>query len=299
MKITGHTQLIGFFADPAKHSQSPLIYNTAFEKLNLDYAYLAFTIPEGRIEDAVKAMKLFNMKGCNVSMPHKQAIIPYLDEVSERVKICDAVNTVVNENGKLKGYNTDILGASKAIENTGVNIGESIAVVLGLGGAGKAVLTGLAMERAKKIYAVIRGKTAFDNGENANRYNAESSIAFAEKIRSKTGAEIEIIDTEDLGGIRTALKGSQILVNCTNLGMGKYEGLSPLPEGDYMHSDLTVMDAIYFPKKSRLLEQAEEAGCKTYINGIDMLLFQGQEAFRLFTGEELPIDDVRAAFNRN
>lgn len=298
MRITGRTKLLGFFADPAEHSQSPLIYNTSFDKLGLDYAYLAFTVPEGKIGDAVQAMKVLNMRGANVSMPHKQSIIPYLDEVSARVATCDAVNTVLNEDGVLKGFNTDILGSTKAIENTGLKIEGTSAVILGLGGAGKAVLTGLAMEKAKQVKVFVRGKNALLNGEAEKAYRAADAIAFVDKIHRNTGVDIEVIDERNVDELKSALTDSELLVNCTSIGMGRHEGESLIPDTSYLHGDLTVMDAIYFPKKSKLLEQAEEARCRSYINGVDMLLYQGQEAFRIFTGEELPVEEVKRAFNR-
>lgn len=297
MKITGKTKLLGFFASPAEHSQSPLIYNTSFDKLGLDYVYLAFDIPEGKIGDAVHAMKTLGMRGANISMPHKQAIIPYLDETSAIVATCDAVNTVINDDGKLKGYNTDIVGSTRAIENMGITIEGVNAVILGLGGAGKAVLTALAMKKAKKVTIFVRGKNALLSGDTEKAYRAADAIAFVEKIKRNTGIEIEVLDEKNLNELKNALYDADLLVNCTSIGMGKHEGLSLIPDASYLHKGLAVMDAIYFPKKSKLLEQADEAGCK-WINGIDMLLYQGQEAFRLFTGEELPIDAVRAAFNR-
>ena len=297
MKITGKTKLLGFFANPAEHSQSPLIYNTSFDKLGIDYVYLAFNIPEGKIGDAVSVMKTLEMRGANVSMPHKQAIIPYLDEVSAIVATCDAVNTVINDNGFLKGYNTDIVGSTKAIESMGVNIEGVNAVILGLGGAGKAVLTALAMKKAGKVTVFVRGKNALLSGEADHSYRAADAMAFVDKIKRNTGVDIEVKDEANLDELKEALSTASLLVNCTAIGMGKHEGMSLIPDSSYLHSNLSVMDAIYYPKKSKLLEQAEEAGCN-WKNGIDMLLYQGQEAFKLLTGKDFPIDAVRAAFNR-
>ena len=294
MKITGKTKLLGLFANPAEHSKSPGIFNAVLDKLGLDYRYLAFRIPEGRIRDAVEAMKLLGMKGVNISMPHKEAIISYLDEISEEAKFCGAVNTVVNDEGRLKGYNTDIYGAVKAIENMDVDISRSDIAILGLGGAGKAVLTGVSGRRPQSIKVFVRGRDALLAGDNDKAHHAAEALAFVEKTKNKTGIDIELLDVENLNALRENLEDIDVLVNATGIGMGKNEGKSLIPDESYLVGKPAVLDVIYSPEQTKLLQQAEEAGCR-YSNGINMLIYQGEIAFKLLVGADITIDDIRSA----
>ena len=296
MKISGKTKLFGLFADPAEHSKSPIIYNKAFEVLGLDNAYLAFKVPKCELEGAIGAMRALGMGGANISMPHKERIVEYLDYVSEEATLCGAVNTVINNNGILKGYNTDIYGITKAIRQMGLGIEGVNAVILGLGGAGKAILTSLAINKANSVKVFVRGKNALDKGEE-EAYRAKESVAFAEKLKNEKGVNIDVLDINDRDTLGKELLSAQLLINCTNIGMGEHEDESLISDSSFLHKDLKVMDIIYSPEKTRLLQQAEEAGC-IYANGLDMLLFQAEEAFRLFADKELPLDLIREEINK-
>lgn len=284
MKITGHTRLYGFFADPADHSKSPAMYNACFDSLGIDAVYLAFRCGREGIEGAMDAMRRFDMGGANISMPNKQAVIGHLDEISGDAALAEAVNTVVNREGRLIGHNTDIAGARRALEELHPIRG-SRSVLFGLGGAGKAVLIALAQAGASHVSVFIRGS------------HAKEHVVFADRIASSLGLSIKMCEFGNDGLLREELAAADLLVNATNVGMGKLEGESLVPDPSFLHRDLAVMDAIYSPAETALLRQAKEAGCRAK-NGLDMLLYQGAEAFSLFTGEEMPLELVREVLNR-
>ena len=279
MKITGHTRLLGFFADPAAHSKSPAMYNACFDALGIDAAYLAFRCGKEEIGSAMEAMRTLGMIGANISMPNKRAVMDYLDEISQEAALAEAVNTVVNREGKLTGYNTDIGGARRAIEELHPIRG-SRAVLLGLGGAGKAILIALAQAAAAHVSVFIRSG------------RAKEHVLFADKVAKECGLSIRMCDFGREGLLEEELAGADLLVNATNVGMGALEGQSLIPDPSLLRPGLAVMDAIYSPAETLLLKQAKEAGCPCK-NGLDMLLYQGAEAFSLFTGEEMPVELVR------
>ena len=307
-EINNETELYAFFADPADHSLSPLMYNTSFRELGMNRCYFASCIPDGGIRKAMVKVRTLGIKGVNISMPHKQSVIGELDEIDELAELCEAVNTVVAYDANyermqmpsdssafdtrwrsedsfgeiiLKGYNTDALGAAMAIKEMGIDISGKDVVLFGLGGAGKAVLSGLAKEGAKGISVFVRSD------------NPDYHI-FAKKISNYySGTLISICNLNQKELLRDKVLNSHILVNCTNVGMGNLEGYSIIPDESYLHKDLFVMDAIYSPSKTRLLEQAESAGCKNCINGLPMLINQGVVAFELYTGEKMPVEIIR------
>lgn len=281
--ITGKTRLLGFFADPHSHSNSPVMYNTSFEKLGLDMRYLAFKIDQDTIGDAVKAMRTLDMVGANVSMPNKGAVMPYLDEISKEAKLCGAVNTIVNKDGFLTGYNTDIYGAVKALEEIGVEISGNEFVLFGLGGAGKAILTGLSMNGARKVSVFLR------------KPNFGGLAEFVGTLEKETGCEFESCLFEEVDKLEKRLEKAEALINATNVGMGKLEGKTLLPEEIKLSRDLKVMDIIYHPEETELLLQAKKAGCTGVCNGLAMLIYQGEAAFELYTGCKMPIDEVKKA----
>ena len=225
-------------------------------------------------------------------MPHKVAIVDYLDNLDLLAELCGAVNTVVMEkdsNGRMgyKGYNTDVYGFAKSVEEAGLDLDDLSAVVLGLGGAGKAAVVGLASNGAAAISVFVR------------RPEDKDIIEFIKKLSyyyPETIFKINALSNGD--GLKEAIQLSQVLANCTSVGMGAYKDESLVPSRAYLHENLTVVDVIYAPAKTKLLEQAEMVGCKSFKNGSDMLLYQGEQAFSLYTGEEMPIETVRSIFEQ-
>ena len=281
-RITGHTQLIGLIATPIRHSKSPMMHNTAFEALGLDYAYLAFDFPPEGLADAVKGLKALGVRGWNVSMPYKTDIIPLLDEISEASRLCQSVNTVINDNGRLYGTVTDGTGYMRSLSERGFDIRGKKITVLGCGGAATTICIQAALDGVKEISIFNAGDAFF--------HRAEENAA---KINANTGCVAHAYPLEDTERLRAEIAGSALLANATSVGMGKLEGVSLITDPTMLRPGLICTDVIYSPEESAFLKLARENGCHT-MNGLGMLLYQGAESFRLWTGMEMPIDAVKA-----
>lgn len=278
--LDGRSKLYALFASPCEHSLSPLIQNSAFEQLNINAAYMAFDVNLDRIADAVYSMRTLGISGANVSMPNKTAILKYLDEISDEARFCNAVNTVVNRDGKLYGYNTDIFGAEKAIEKLGVEIKNSKICLLGLGGAGQAVLYALAKNKAKKVCVFVRD------------LSIDKRKVYVDKICSSFPLDVEIYSIENTQTLSKCINESHLLINATSLGMGQDIDKSPLGDEIKLPKHICVLDLIYNPLETALLSKAAEDGCKTFSNGISMLAYQGAKAFEYFTEKQIYISDI-------
>lgn len=274
--ITASTKLICFFADPAEHSGSPAMHNAAFRAAGLDYVYLAFRVGKEDIGRAMDAMRVLGIRGANISMPNKQEVIKYLDSVSDRADLLGAVNTVVNDDGVLKGYNTDVDGVKDAAEILGFPLNGKRVVQIGLGGAGRAALLASAEAGAESVSVFVRER------------NIDSHRKFASVISEAKGLDCEVIDIADKKRLAEELSRSDILLNMTNVGMGSLEGQSPVPDGVAIGPNLSVMDAIYKPDETELIRLAKQAGAAATANGRTMLACQGAKSFRLFTGRDMP-----------
>lgn len=281
-RITGHTGLIGLIATPIRHSKSPMMHNTAFEALSLDYVYTAFDFPPEQLPDAVKGLKALGVKGWNVSMPYKTDIIPLLDEISEASRLCQSVNTVINENGRLYGTVTDGTGYMRSLAERGFDIRGKKITVLGCGGAATAISIQAALDGVKEI--------SIFNANDAFFCRAEEN---ARKIRANTDCVANAYPLEDTQRLRAEIADSVLLANATSVGMGKLEGRSIITDPTLLRPDLICTDVIYVPEESAFLKLAREVGCPT-MNGLGMLLYQAAESFRLWTGREMPIDAVKA-----
>ncbi|MDY6038044.1 MAG: shikimate dehydrogenase [Eubacterium sp.] len=287
MKTTdGKTGLYALFADPVEHSLSPLMHNTAFNIKSINAVYMAFRVTKDNMADAVKAMKVLNIAGANISMPNKKEVMNYLDVVTDEALFCNAVNTVVNRDGKLYGYNTDIYGAQKAIESLDIEIYDKEFTLLGLGGAGQAVLYALAKNKARKVNVFIRNES-FDKRRD-----------FIKKINDKFSTDCSIYPFNSCEQIKKSLENSILLINATCVGMGKYEGQSPLAEDINLPKKISVFDLIYAPSETRLTAKAKNEKCRAVINGLPMLVNQGAMAFKLFTGEEMPTEYIAEHLKR-
>jgi len=278
--LSGYTRMICLLGDPVRHSLSPLMHNTAFQHLGLDYVYLAFEVNEQNLQEAVQAMRTLDAAGFNLTMPNKQQVIPLLDELSPEARISGAVNTVKNDNGRLIGYNTDGMGFVLSLQEEGVGVKDKRFVLLGAGGASKSIAIQLALEGAAELVIF-----------NRNPEPAEALCALIQK--EVPGCAVFQYRYED-EQLKKALSAADVLVNTTNVGMGELEGQSLIQDGSLFHPGLTVADVIYFPLKTRLLQIAESAGCKT-LNGVGMIIGQGVFGFRIWTGEEMPVEVVRKA----
>lgn len=284
-RITGKTKLLGVIGSPVSHSGSPAMFNYAFASLGIDCAYLAFDIPLEKTGEAIATMKTFNMRGMNVTMPCKSAVVPYMDELSPAARIIGAVNTIVNEDGKLKGYITDGEGFVRNLAENDVDIKGKKLVILGAGGAATAIYVQAALEGAREI-SVFNVKDAF----------FDRAVATSSKVMEEApGCKITVFDLDDSQALKEEIASSDILINGTLVGMKPHEALSPVKDTSMLRPGLVVADCVYNPKETRLLKEAAAAGCKC-INGTGMLLWQGAAAFKLYTGQEMPAKEIQELF---
>ena len=280
-RITGHPELIGLMAYPIRHSSSPAMHNEAFAQLGLDYAYLAFEVTNETLEDAVKGIRALQLKGSNVSMPNKTVVGQYLDELSPAAKLCGAVNTIVNENGKLTGHITDGIGYMASLKDNGIDVIGKKMTIAGAGGAATAIEIQAALDGVKEM-SIFNIKDKFWE-------NAEKTI---EKIRSNTDCVVNLYDLDDKDKLKEEIADSYLFAQATGVGMKPLEGQSVIPDISFLRPDLIVTDTVYAPRQTKLLEQAEEAGCKC-MNGLGMMLFQGDAAFHLWTGKHMPLEHMK------
>ncbi len=278
MRITGKTKIVGVIGDPIEHSCSPPMHNAAFEQLGMDYVYVAFHVKAADLPAAVGGFKALNIAGINVTVPHKQDVMPLIDSLSREAELIGAVNTLVFTKGKIEGHNTDARGFIAAMTEADVDVpcGESV-VVLGAGGAARAVVVSLALAGVSKISI-------------ANRTPARA-IQLAADIAPKTDTNIEGMGLDD-PTLPNAIANSVMLVNTTSAEMDVEHPM--LIDEQWLHPQLVVYDIIYNPPETRLIKAAGERGLKT-ISGIGMLVHQGAIAFELWTGQYPPVDTMRRA----
>ena len=285
MEISGHTQMLCLIGSPVGHSGSPAMYNYSFQKLGLDYAYLAYDIKEEETAEAVKALRLLNVKGFNITMPCKTAALACCDELSRAAELIGAVNTVVNENGKLIGHNTDGMGWVRNCRENGFEITGKKMTIAGSGGAATAIEITAALEGMREISIFARKDSFFANAE-----------ATVEKIRKYVPAcTVNLFDLDDQEAFRKEVADSDIFTNATRVGMKPMDDQSVVKDLSAFRPGLVVADAVYNPEETKLLREAKEAGC-TCVGGKGMLLWQGVAAFKLYTGQDMPVEDVKKLF---
>ena len=284
-RITGHTGLLALIGSPVGHSGSPAMYNYSFERLGLDYAYVALDIKENEVKAAIDAMRLFHMRGCNVTMPDKVEAAKYMDELSPAAQIIGAVNTIVNDDGKLTGYITDGEGFVNNLKDHGIDISGKKITVAGGGGAATAIQVQCALDGAREI-SIFNIKDAF----------FERTLQTAEKIK-KAVPEIvvNVYDIADTERMTEEITSSDIFANATTVGMKPMENESVVKDLAAFRPGLVVCDAVYNPEETKLLREAKEAGC-TCVGGKGMLLWQGVAAFKLYTGMDMPVEEVKEKF---
>lgn len=284
-RLNGHTLLVSLIATPIRHSLSPTMWNEAFAKNGMDYAYLAFEVGNEQLADAVQGIRALKIQGSNVSMPNKQAILPLLDELSPAAKLVGAVNTVVNkdESGHLIGHVTDGTGAMRALQAEGIDIKGKIVTLTGCGGAGTAIAIQAALDGVKELRIFNRDDEFYANGEETVR-----------KILENTDAKVTISPLENQEAFKKSLAESSIYIDATSAGMKPQEDVSLITDPAVIRPDLAIMDVVYAPAETKLLKFARENGATVAFNGLQMMLYQGAEAFKLITGEEMPVDYIKS-----
>lgn len=275
MKIDGYTRLAAVVANPIKHSISPFIHNRAFEATHTNGVYLAWEIEGTDLAETVANIRRYQMYGINLSMPYKEQVIPYLDQLSEEACLIGAVNTVVNREGTLIGYNTDGKGFFKSLPSFKIS-GEKM-VLLGAGGAAKAILAQAILDGVSQISVFVRSSSM------------GKTRPYLEKIQNATGFRVDLFELEDVQDLQDSITQADLLVNATSVGM---DGSSqPIPTSIVLPEKLLVADVIYQPFETPFLKWAKEQGNQS-INGLGMLLYQAAEAFQLWTGKEMPTDQI-------
>lgn len=280
--VDAHTSLYGFIAKPARHSLSPLIHNTSFQALGINSVYLAFDVEQAHFESAVQSMRALPIQGINVSMPYKQQIIEYLDELTPVAKQLEAVNTVVNQDGHLIGDSTDGEGFIHALQDEQVNVAGKQVAVLGAGGAGRAIILATANEGAEV--------TVFKRQNSTFNALQQRLTSWSDRIR--------VLPYEDEVQMAKVLQQADVIVNTTNLGMAD-DTRSPVspPVMKGLHPGQMVADAIYAPLETPFLDQAKQQGCHT-MNGLGMLVQQAAGSFNRWTGQQMPVNQVKKAIKQ-
>ena len=277
MNIKGSTNIVGLIGHPVEHSFSPPMHNAAFQYLGMDYAYVAFDVNPNDLSSAIEGAKSLNIKGFNVTIPHKIEVMQYLNELDEVASLIGAVNTIDFKN--LKGYNTDGIGAVRAIEEVSP-IKDKDVIVAGAGGASRAISFYLAKFGASSITILNRN---VDKAQNLAMDVLKSDL-------------IGDVSSDSISQINGYLGNADILVDTTPLGMDPHIDDAPIARADNMHENLVVFDAVYNPNETILIKETIKAGAKP-VYGIKMLLYQGAESFKIWTGQDAPIDVMEKALN--
>ena len=271
--ISGTTRVCGIIGDPIGHSMSPAIHNAAFAEMGIDYMYVPFRVRQEQLGKAIQGMRALNIRGLNVTIPHKVTVIPFLDELDPLAERIGAVNTIVNDDGVLRGYNTDATGFLQALLERGVKPEGKNMVILGAGGASRAISFVLA-----------------ERGAHLVILNRLLELDWAEELASRISQiftkEVEALELNE-ENLAKVLEKADIVVNATSVGMSPNIDETPIP-AKLLKPGLIVFDIVYNPIKTRLLREAEAAGAKT-IGGFDMLVWQGVLAFELWTGMKAPV----------
>ena len=278
MKIDGHTRLAAVIAKPIKHSISPFIHNMAYDLTDTNAVYLAFEVEREGLGQAVENIRLHQMLGANISMPYKQEVITYLDELDESALLIGAVNTIVNQNGRLIGYNTDGFGFFRSLSNFHIK-GKNL-TILGAGGAASAIIGQAMLDGVEKV-------CVFDLRDRLAGHQERMG-----QMSRRLGHPIQLLAVEDLVALTDAVNQSDLFINATGIGM---DGKSlPIPSDFVFPKGLLVADMTYCPAETPFLRLAREQGLQT-VNGLGMLLYQAEKAFELMTGKKMPSEEIKKA----
>ncbi|RTE08523.1 shikimate dehydrogenase [Paenibacillus whitsoniae] len=271
--IDSHTILYGVFGDPIRHSRSPIMLNRAFEEAEMNSAYAAFHVKPEELGEAIRGLRALGFRGVNVTIPHKVDVMNYMDEIDEGARIVGAVNTVVNENGRLIGYNTDGIGYVRSLkEETGIDLRGQKVLVLGAGGAARGVAYALAKEGAGTIYIANRTK--------------ERAVELAATISAFTTTIA--VGMDELEGVVDEVA---FVLNTTSAGMHPHVEDVPMPVA-LLRPQHLVSDLIYNPRITRFLREAEAIGARIH-GGLGMFIYQGAYAFEYWTGKPAPVEAMR------
>ncbi len=273
MNISGKTKITGLFGYPVEHSLSPSMHNAAFERLGLDYCYVTFSVHPDLLGDAVRSIRALSLAGVNVTVPHKEKVMAFLDEIDEEAEFIGAVNTIRNKAGKLTGFNTDGRGFMQSLAEAGISVKDKKVLIVGTGGAARAIGYYLCKEADRVYLFDVDTPKADALGKHLNGIRNNAGIIDAASMKSN----------DFIGGM-------DIIINATPLGL---KPVDPSPvDISLVKKDQVVCDLIY--KETPMLRAAAEKGCKT-MHGLGMLLWQGVIAFEIWTGVRPPVDSMKEA----
>jgi len=270
-QISGKTKICGIVGDPIEHSMSPVMHNAAFKELGLDYIYLPFRVKKEDLGEAIEGVRAFHIQGLNVTIPHKVAVIPFLNRIDTLAQKIGAVNTIVNDNGLLTGYNTDATGFLQSLLEEGVEPRGKKVAILGAGGSARAIA----------FILVDRGAHLIILNRHVER---------AENLARDVGKDVKAL-TFTNENLATVLEETGILINATSVGMSPDTDSTPVP-ANLLRPGLVVVDIVYHPLPTRLLKEAEAVGAHT-IDGLGMLVWQGAQGFEKWTGQKAPVSLMR------
>jgi shikimate dehydrogenase len=277
MVVSGKTNVYAVIGDPIEHSLSPAMQNAAFEACKLDCVFLAFKVKSAQVGNAISGMRALGIQGLNVTMPHKNAVLSFLDEVDKTAKLLNTVNTVKNENGKLCGFNTDGVGALAALKANGVEPKGKKVLLVGAGGAARAIAFALAKEA--------------DELSILNR-TLKSAAELADLLKREFNANVIAYALSPLA-VKANLADADLLINATSVGM-KPNAKQTLVAPEWLKPELAVMDIVYDPIETKLAKDAKVAGAKV-VSGVEMLIYQGAASFEIWTGCSAPVEVMRRA----
>ena len=282
--ITGKTVLTGLLGRPVAHSISPMMHNESFRVLDLDYRYLCFDVGTEELERVVEGLRLMGVRGWNLTMPDKNLMCRLADRLSPAAEISGSVNTIVNDGGVLTGYTTDGIGYMRSAQEAGFELKGKTMTLLGAGGAATAILVQAALDGMKEIRVFNRRSANYDR-----------AVDMARILNERTSCKVSLHALPDDEALKASIDSSHILTNATSVGMAPHEDQCPIPDSSFLRKDLIVSDIIYNPKETRLLQMARSIGAPGF-NGLFMLLYQGAESFRLWTGEDMPVDHIKKMY---
>jgi len=276
MKPSGSTKIVGLIGYPVEHSRSPLMHNAAFESLGLDFVYLLFSVRPGYLKEAVMGLRALDIAGANVTIPYKEEVMKYLDEISSEAKFIGAVNTIHNKEGKLIGYNTDGQGFITSLLDEGrVKLESQKVFLIGAGGAGKAIAVKL-VERAVERLVIID--------------KVEEKAKALVKILRENVPDCPVYTSPNVGEeFAKTVRESNLLINATPVGMN--EGDPCVIDPNFLHKDLLIYDVVY-NRETPLVEEAKKRGLRV-VGGIGMLIYQGAASFEIWTGRKAPVEIMR------
>ena len=275
-RIDTSTRLCCLIGDPVKHSLSPRMHNMAFQELCLNYIYLAFEVKKIHLESVINGFKSLGISGFNVTIPYKIDVIKYLDDLDKSASDVGAVNTVVSRDGNFIGFNTDVQGVIFALEKSGVTSIKGLSVIIGAGGAARAVVTALVEMGCEEM--IILNRTE------------QKGVALANEVENRYN--INCIGLKfNLKNLKLVIEDANLIINATSLGMHPEQDRTPIPK-EIIPFGATIFDIVYTPLKTKLLRDAEERGAKV-IPGLYMLIGQGASSFKLWTRRDFPIEKIR------